>query len=102
MASKETWAYYHSPGIVKTDAELVSMIQDVVDTIHNLERMYGVERAQLMVRAIMMDWHALSLMAFHRGIEHYAHPVVLSKQTPEHEHHGVVYEPDDEGNPQLS
>lgn len=74
MASRSTWDKYRSPGIVETDEEVTSMIRDVVETIHTLERMYGAEKAQLTVRALLMDWQALSGMASSRGIRNYEHP----------------------------
>jgi hypothetical protein len=74
MASRQTWEKYRSPGVVETDEEVSSMIRDVVETIHTLERMYGADRAQLTVRALLLDWQALSLMASSRGIRNYEHP----------------------------
>ncbi len=49
MASRQTWDKYRSPGIVETDEEVQSMIRDVVETIHTLERMYGAKGSQLQV-----------------------------------------------------
>lgn len=74
MASRSTWDKYRSPGIVETDEEVTSMIKDVVETIHALDRMYGAERAQLIVRVLLLDWQALSSMASSRGIRNYEHP----------------------------
>jgi hypothetical protein len=76
MASRQTWQGYNEPNadglcVVETDEELVSMIRDVVETIHTLERMYGQSKAQLTVRALIMDWQALSNMASARGIRSY-------------------------------
>ena len=74
MASQQTWANYHSSNTNKgTDEEVQSMIRDVVETIHALERMYGHPRAQLLVTALLQDWHALSSMAKARDIK-YEHP----------------------------
>ena len=73
MASRETWDKFRSPGIVETDEEVQSMIKDVVETIHTLERMYGATGSQLIVRALLQEWHALSGMAQARGIT-YEHP----------------------------
>jgi hypothetical protein len=73
MASQQTWANYHSSNTNKgSDEEVQSMIRDVVETIHTLERMYDA-RAQLLVRALLQDWHALSGMAKARNIS-YEHP----------------------------
>ena len=70
MASKQSWDNYRSPGHVKTDEELQSMIRDVVETIHTLERMYGAVGAQLVVRGLLQDFHALSGMANARGLNY--------------------------------
>lgn len=73
MASKQSWDNYRSPGIVKTDEELLSMIRDVVETIHTLERMYSTGGAKLVVWGLLQDYHALSGMANARGLN-YEHP----------------------------
>jgi hypothetical protein len=73
MASKQTWDNYRSPGIVKTDEELLSMVKDVVETIHTLEKMYSNGGAKLVVWGLLQDWHALSSMASSRGLT-YEHP----------------------------
>ncbi len=48
MASQQTWDNYHSSNTNKgTDEEIQSMIRDVVETIHTMERMYGGRRGTL-------------------------------------------------------
>lgn len=69
MTSKETWASYHSPGVVESDASVLEMLQETIDTIHSLERMYGEARAQMFVRALLMDYHALTGMASGRQLK---------------------------------
>ena len=74
MASKQTWDNYRSLNYNKgSDEELLSMIRDVVETIHTLERMYGAGDARLVVRGLLQEWHALSGMANARGLN-YEHP----------------------------
>jgi hypothetical protein len=73
MASSLTWNTYHNKGVIETDEEVLSMVRDVCETIHCLERMYGTDRAQLTVRALLLDWQALSGIASVRGL-HYEHP----------------------------
>jgi hypothetical protein len=71
MNTKEGWARYHSPsqGPVH-DETLLAMIQELVTTIHTLERMYGKERAQLLVRSMLLDYQTLSNWAWHRNLPH--------------------------------
>ena len=68
MASRQTWDKYRSPGIVETDEEVQSMIRDVVETIHTLERMYGIAGAKLTVLGLLQEYHALASMASARGL----------------------------------
>lgn len=70
MASKQSWDNYRSPGIIKTDEELLSMIRDVVETIHTLERMYSQGGAKLVVWGLLQDYHALSGMANARDLNY--------------------------------
>lgn len=75
MASSSTWQNYRSPNPNKGDNdELLSMISDVVETIHNLERMYGHAEARIIVRSLLQDWHTLSGMAEARGLTNYLRP----------------------------
>ncbi len=75
MASADTWANYRGPSFNKgDDEEILSMISDVVDTIHNLDKMYGHAGAQLVVRGLLQDWHALTGMADARGLTDYKRP----------------------------
>lgn len=74
MASQQTWDNYHSSNPNKgTDEEIQSMIRDVVETIHSLERMYGGAGARVVVVALLQDWHNLSGIAKARNIN-YEHP----------------------------
>ena len=69
MASRLTWENYRSTNPDKgTDEDIQSMIKDVVETIHTLERMYGTANAQLVVRALLVDWHTLAQIAGARGL----------------------------------
>lgn len=63
------WADYQGPGYVSSDDQtLIAMLQEVVDTIHTIERIYG-QKAALMVRGMHADYHALNNMAWHRGLK---------------------------------
>jgi len=74
MASSQTLANYRSQNTDKgSDEEIQSMVRDVVETIHALERMHGHEGARLVVRSLLQDWHSLSSIASARGIK-YEHP----------------------------
>jgi hypothetical protein len=75
MASSQVWANYRGPNTYKgSDEDVLSMIRDVVETIHSLERMYGAAGSQLVVRGLLQDWHALRGMADARGITNYERP----------------------------
>lgn len=67
--TKDGWDSYNSDGIIINDDVLIGMIKDVVDTIHNLERMYGQARSQLIVRVMLNDWQALNSMARFRNLD---------------------------------
>lgn len=74
MANDITWTNYHSPNPNKgTNEEVQSMIRDVVETIHKLEKIYGVAGSRLVVRALLQDWLSLSDIAKARNIS-YEHP----------------------------
>jgi hypothetical protein len=72
MASKQTWDTYLSQNVVHSDEELQSMIKEVVETVHTLERMYGANKASLFVRALVLDYQSLIGMANVRGISYEA------------------------------
>lgn len=70
MDTKEMWEKYHTPGVGPGDDEnLIAMLNELVTTIKAIERIYGTTRAQLMVRAMLADYHALSNMAWTRGLK---------------------------------
>lgn len=70
MDTKKAWEQYHSPGQSPVEDDvLLTMIQEMVDTIHNLERMYGNHRAQLMVRSMLLDYNTLQSWAWHRHLD---------------------------------
>ena len=78
MATKETWDNYSGRTgedvvrcIIKTDEEVVLMLEDVITTIHTLERMYGTQGAQLTVRALLLDYSVLTSCALNRNIKNY-------------------------------
>ena len=74
MASRQTWENWRSQNPNKgDDEEIQSMIRDVVETIHTMERMYGDTGAKLIVRALLQDWHSLASVANARNIK-YEHP----------------------------
>jgi hypothetical protein len=69
MASRQTWENWHSQNPNKgSDEELQSMIKDVVEAIHTLERMYGSVASKFVVRSLLQDWHSLSETAKARGL----------------------------------
>ncbi len=75
MASKQVWENWHGPSLNKgEDEDILSMIRDVVDTIHSLERMYGNVAARLTVRALLQEYHALVSVANARDLDDYARP----------------------------
>jgi len=76
MASQQTWENWHNPKVLNKgeDEEILSMIRDLVQTIHNLERMYGNERSQLVVRSLLQEYHALVSVANARDIRSYERP----------------------------
>jgi len=72
MDTKEAWMLFHSPGTgPQSDEMLLAMLQELVTTIKSVERVYGVVRAQLLVRAMILDYQTLSSWAFHRGLKEY-------------------------------
>lgn len=76
MASKQVWETWHNPKVLNKgeDEDILSMIRDVVETIHNLERMYGNEAARLTVRGLLQEYHALVSVANARDLRNYEHP----------------------------
>lgn len=76
MASKQVWETWHNPKALNKgeDEDILSMIRDVVETIHNLERMYGNEVARLTVRSLLQEYHALASVANARDLRNYEHP----------------------------
>lgn len=76
MASKQTWDNWQNPKVLNKgdDEEILSMIRDVVETIHNLERMYGNTVARLTVRSLLQEYHALVSVANARNLHNYEHP----------------------------
>jgi len=76
MASSQTWEIWHNPKILNKgeDEDILSMISDVVETIHNLERMYGNTVARLTVRSLLQEYHALTSIAEARNIRNYVRP----------------------------
>lgn len=75
MASLGTWVNYHSGNTNKgTDEEVLSMIQDVVDTIRLLEKMYGPKEVKLVTRSLLDEWNTLRQMADARNLHTYARP----------------------------
>lgn len=76
MASSQTWEIWHNPKILNKgeDEDILSMISDVVETIHNLERMYGHAPARLTVRSLLQEYHALVSIANARDLSNYVRP----------------------------
>jgi hypothetical protein len=75
MASRQVWATWQGPALNKgEDEDILSMIRDVVETIHSLERMYGVGPALLTVRGLLQEYHALASVADARGLHNYERP----------------------------
>lgn len=74
MASKEVWNNWHSTSLNKgSDEEIISMIDDLVETIHSLEKIYG-DKSALFVRALFLDWISLRCIADARGLSNYKRP----------------------------
>jgi len=72
----QVWETWHNPKVLNKgeDEDILSMIRDVVETIHNLERMYGHTVARLTVRSLLQEYHALVGVANARGLDNYARP----------------------------
>ena len=66
--TEETWKTYQTVGIIKDNDMLSAMLGDVVTTIKNFEKMYGIEQSKLIVVSLMRTYMDLSLMAFHRNM----------------------------------
>jgi hypothetical protein len=71
MANQSTWERYREVGTIETNEEVSSMIADVVETIHGLERIYGNTMSALIVRALLVDYQALIGCANSRRITGY-------------------------------
>lgn len=70
MDTKKAWEDYHTPGVgPQSDEELLEMLRELTTAIHSVERIYGHVRAQLMVRAMILDFQALNNMAWARGLK---------------------------------
>lgn len=74
MDTTEYWKTFHDEGTVPNNEVLSAMLLDTVSAIQVLQRMYGNEKSQLMVRALMLDWQALETVAWHRGIREIPRP----------------------------
>jgi hypothetical protein len=65
----QAWKEYNTVGTIQSDQAVLAMLQEVVDTIHSLEKIYGTTKSALVVRAMIADYHALSGIAFHRNLD---------------------------------
>lgn len=76
MASRQAWETWHNPKALNKgeDEDILSMIRDVVETIHSLERMYGNVAAHLTVRGLLQEYHALVSVAHARNLRNYECP----------------------------
>lgn len=75
MANRQVWENFRSTNTNKGDNdEILSMIRDIVETIHSLERIYGQIGSRLATTALLSDWHSLRSIAEARGISTYERP----------------------------
>jgi hypothetical protein len=67
MSSK--WKVLQDVGVIKTDAELQEMIDEVVDAYQALVKI-ETDEFVLARRALAMHWNALTGYAHHRGLDY--------------------------------
>lgn len=75
LSTKVNWESYHNNDLktsIVDDDVLLAMIQDVVDTVHLLEKMYGMRGAIVITRGLIAEWLGLRSFADARGITNYA------------------------------
>lgn len=70
LTSKNDWEQWRNKGIINSDDILVEMIREMVDTIHQLEHIYG-DKARIVSSSMIMEYYALTQIAFSRGIDNY-------------------------------
>jgi hypothetical protein len=73
MSTKHSWSRYAKEGIIESDSEVLTMLQEVVDTIQLLERIYGHDKAQLVVSGMIPTYQSLSSIAYSRNLENIPH-----------------------------
>ncbi len=62
------WKEYNEKGSIQRDQMLLTMLGEVIHTIHSLEKIYGNTKSSLVVRAMLADYVALNNIAFHRNL----------------------------------
>lgn len=73
MSTNHSWLRYHKEGIIESDPEVLTMLQEVVDTIQLLERIYGHDKAQLVVSGMIPTYLSLSNIAYSRNLKDIPH-----------------------------
>jgi hypothetical protein len=69
MASKEVWANWRSTSKNKgSDQDILLMMEDVVNTINLLEKMYGSDESSIIVRSLLLEWESLKSVAWARQL----------------------------------
>lgn len=67
MNTNVAWRAYHQHGTIDSDNELLTMLQEVIDTIRALERIY-LAKSSLVVSGMLSDYTRLLHMARARDL----------------------------------
>jgi hypothetical protein len=70
MTISESWKKYVESGIIATDQEVLTMMQDVVAAKNLLEKIGG-EYYDLATYRLLCEWNSLKDIAFHRDLKNY-------------------------------
>jgi hypothetical protein len=68
--TKQAWIIFNTHGHIQdNDALVIRMLTEIIQTIHNLERIYQNGKAQLVVDGMIHTYQALNSIAWNRGIQ---------------------------------
>lgn len=67
--NKAAWEQFNKDGIVPSDDDVLSMLQDVIDTIQTLTKMFSKGQAGLVITGLIPTYQSLESMAWHRKLE---------------------------------
>jgi hypothetical protein len=71
MVERAVWRQWQNASVIERDQDVVAMLGELADAVHNLERIYGIEKANLTVRAMILDWQCLATVAQARNLTEY-------------------------------